>query len=220
MRYKKARQEMLDVHLQGRGIRDPRVLDAMSKVPREAFVPEGLRERAYADFPLPIGQDQTISQPYMVALMSSLLELVGTERVLEVGVGSGYQTAVLAHLAAWVYGIERVPQLFKDARSRLEAQSFHNVALKRGDGTLGWREMAPFDAILVAAAAPSIPKPLTDQLSDGGRLILPIGTETTQTLLRIRRDGDQLLQEEMVGCRFVPLIGRFGFPKRPRAPKA
>lgn len=204
----RARRAMIERDLVARGIQDKRVLEAMGAIERELFVPEKLRAFAYEDRPLPIGEGQTISQPYMVAYMTELLRLRGTERVLEIGTGSGYQTAVLGKLAAEVYSIEIIPKLSERAKSLLGRLGFENIHLKVGDGFFGWEEPSPFDAILVTAAAPKIPEPLWRQLREGGRLILPLGAEgQPQRLVRVTKsDGKQVI-EELSGVVFVPLTG-------------
>jgi protein-L-isoaspartate(D-aspartate) O-methyltransferase len=202
----------LSEHLARRGITDDRVLDAIAAVPREAFVPEDQQADAYEDTALPIGSGQTISQPYIVALMTEALRLTGDEKVLEVGTGSGYQTAVLCRLCREVVTIERLPELADDARAKLDAVGCHNVRYYVGDGTLGCPEEAPFDAILVTAAAPEMPAPLYEQLRIGGRLLIPIGDESLQTLMRIERRLPEPLVEDLCACRFVKLIGEAGWP--------
>lgn len=199
---------MIDRDLRGRGIKDPRVLAAMEAVPRQLFVPENLRQLAYEDRPLPIGEDQTISQPYVVAYMSELLELRGGEKVLEIGTGSGYHTAVLARLAAEVYSIEIIPSLSESAKSLIEQLGLRNVYLKVGDGFFGWEEKTPFDAILLTAAAPKVPEPLWRQLREGGRIIMPLGEpRQTQRLVRVRKVADKEVVEELKEVLFVPLTG-------------
>ena len=207
-----ARERMVADQLRARGITDPRVLTAMGRVPRHRFVEEALAARAYGDYPLPIGEKQTISQPYMVALMTQALELVGGERVLEVGTGSGYQTAILAELATKVYSVERIRSLADRARAILEELGYYNVLIRVGDGTLGWREEAPFDAVLVTAAAPEVPAPLVEQLKAGGRLVIPVGGSTAQVLKCLVKEPDGLVREsELVGCVFVKLVGEQGW---------
>ena len=199
---------MIERDLMTRGIRDARVLEAMGSIERELFVPEKLRSLAYEDRPLSIGEGQTISQPYMVAFMTQLLSLKGTERVLEIGTGSGYQTAVLGKLAAEVYSIEIIPKLSDRAKILLVQLGFDNVHLKVGDGFFGWEEQGPFDAILVTAAAPKIPEPLWRQLREGGRLIMPLGAERqAQTLVRVTKSDGKQVVEELTGVVFVPLTG-------------
>jgi protein-L-isoaspartate(D-aspartate) O-methyltransferase len=207
------RRAMVDEQLRKRGIRSPRLLEALARVPRHLFVPEGLIALAYEDRALTIGEKQTISQPYMVAAMTEFLELVGSERVLEIGAGSGYQAAVLAELATQVITVEKNESLAQAARERLVALGYRNVEVKLGDGTLGWPDASPFDAILVAAAAPSIPPPLVEQLAEAGRLVLPVGTTEKQMLLRIRKSSGKVQQEKLFACQFVPLRGRYGWPE-------
>ncbi|HEV8421311.1 MAG TPA: protein-L-isoaspartate(D-aspartate) O-methyltransferase [Actinomycetota bacterium] len=207
-----ARERMVADQLGARGITDPRVLTVMGRVPRHRFVEEALAGRAYGDYPLPIGEKQTISQPYMVALMTQALELGGGERVLEVGTGSGYQTAILAELAGKVYSVERIRALADRARAILEELGYYNVLIRVGDGTLGWREEAPFDAVLVTAAAPEVPAPLVEQLKPGGRLVIPVGGTTAQVLKSLVKDADGTVREsELVGCVFVKLVGEQGW---------
>jgi len=206
-----ARAEMVERQLRRRGIADDRVLSAIGRVPRELFVPEGLRSHAYDDGALPIGHGQTISQPFVVATICALLGLDGHERVLDVGTGSGYQAAVLAELAAEVVTIERVPELAGEARERLLEAGLPNVEVRVGDGSLGVPERAPFDAIAVAAAAPSVPRALYEQLLDGGRLVLPRGSRRGQDLVLVVRTPDGPAERASISCRFVPLVGDEGF---------
>jgi protein-L-isoaspartate(D-aspartate) O-methyltransferase len=188
------------------------VIDAMLKIPRHLFVEEAMAAQAYNDNPLPIGERQTISQPYMVALMSELLELKGKERVLEIGTGSGYQAAVLAVLADRVYTMERIRPLAMRARKVLDSLGLLNVNIKVDDGTCGWEEEAPFDAIIVTAGAPEIPEALVKQLAPGGRLVLPVGNQISQTLVKVLKGQDGALSvEQSIGCRFVKLIGKHGW---------
>ncbi len=206
------REAMVTRQIAARGIRDPRLLAAMRRVPRERFVPAELAALAYDDTPLPIDAGQTISQPYVVALMTEALELEPDDRVLEIGTGSGYAAAVLAELAREVYTIERHRVLADGARERLEALGYRNVQVRCGDGTLGWPEHAPFDAIVVTAGAPAVPASLREQLAVGGRLVIPVGSERVQKLLRVRRTGEAAWEEEDLGAvRFVPLIGAEGY---------
>ena len=205
------RDRMVADQLEARGIRDPRVLSAMRKVPRERFVDEAMRERAYDDGPLPIGYGQTISQPYMVARMTELAALTGKERVLEVGAGSGYQTAVLCELALSIYAVEVRPELAKKCERRLAMLGYRNVEVGCFDGTHGWRAHAPYDVILVAAGAPAIPPLLVDQLADGGRLIIPVGSRQQQRLALVTRRGDEFETDWNTPCTFVDLVGQFGW---------
>jgi protein-L-isoaspartate(D-aspartate) O-methyltransferase len=213
-RYAKHRQKMVDSQIRSRGVRDVRVLKALEKVPRHLFVDEGLVDQAYNDNPLPIGDKQTISQPYIVALMTEALELKGGEKVLELGTGSGYQAAILAELADRVFTIERIAPLAQKARKMLESLNYYNVVIRVGDGTYGWREESPFDAILVAAGSPSIPRMLVDQLAVGGRLVIPVGGRHAQNLVKLTRlseNPDDVKKEDLGGCRFVDLIGEHGW---------
>jgi protein-L-isoaspartate(D-aspartate) O-methyltransferase len=206
------RERMVRDQLEARGISNPRVLDAMRYVPRHKFVPEPLQTLAYEDGPLPIGSNQTISQPYIVALMSQMLELSMDDVVLEIGTGSGYQTAVLCRLAKTVYSLERYPALAEPASRLLHDLGFHNVEVYIGDGSQGLADMAPYDAIIVTAAAPAIPGPLRTQMSNGGRMVLPIGDRYQQFLQRVRRTGDTWKVESLIPVMFVPLYGQHGFP--------
>jgi protein-L-isoaspartate(D-aspartate) O-methyltransferase len=207
----KERRRMVDDQLVGRGVKDERVLAAMRRVPRHEFLPEAIRGMAYADNALPIGEGQTMSQPYMVAIMTELLSLTGTERVLEIGTGSGYQAAILAELCSKVYTVERVKSLAEKARATLDRLEYKNVAIKVYDGTYGWKEMAPFDAIMVTAGAPEIPAPLVEQLKDGGRMVIPVGDRSGQTLLKVVKTTEGPITERSIPCVFVPLIGNHGW---------
>jgi protein-L-isoaspartate(D-aspartate) O-methyltransferase len=209
--FERERGRMVEDQLVRRGISDGRVLAAMRRVQRHRFVEEAFRERAYGDHPLPIGQEQTISQPYIVALMTSLLALTGREKVLEVGTGSGYQTAVLAELARRVCSIERIPALAARARGALEALGYANVWVRVGNGTLGWPDEAPFDCILVAAGGPTVPSPLFEQLVDGGRMVLPLGDQTGQTLTLVQSVGGHMRTRPCGDCHFVPLLGKYAW---------
>ncbi len=213
MDYTALRERMVAEQLEARDIVDSRVLEAMRKVPRHLFVPPELQHLAYHDGPLPIGHDQTISQPYIVALMTQSLQLKGDETVLEVGTGSGYQTAVLCELCKQVYSVERDRFLASRAATRLTDLGYTNVEVYVGDGSQGLADMAPFDAILVSAAAPSIPGPLRTQLAEGGRLVLPVGDRTSQMLVRVRREGESWRIEDLAPVMFVLLYGRYGFRK-------
>ena len=206
-----ARAQMVELQLRRRGIRDERVLGAMARVPRDRFVPDSLSGHAYDDGALPIGNDQTISQPFVVATICALLGLQGSERVLDVGTGSGYQAAVLAELATEVVTIERIPELAERARATLADVGYGNVEVMVGDGSLGAPERAPFDAIAVAAAAPMIPPALFDQLAEGGRLVIPRGSRFGQDLVLVARTPDGPTERASIPCRFVPLVGDEGF---------
>jgi len=202
---------MVERQIEARGIRDPRVLAALREVPRHLFIPPPYDRAAYDDNPLPIGNGQTISQPYIVALMTELLELSSDDQVLEIGAGSGYQAAVLAQIARHVVTIERISPVAALARKNLAGLNITNVEIIEGDGTLGCPGKAPFDAIMITAATPEIPQPLTDQLSNGGRLVAPVGGREIQELTRVKRTGDSLVRSYFGGVRFVPLIGRHGW---------
>jgi len=205
------RANMIEHQLRRRGIKDERVLDAMAEVPREKFIPETLWTEAYADRPLPIGHGQTISQPYMVAIMTEALALQGKEKVLEIGTGSGYQTAILARLADKVFTIERMRALGREAEQRLAEMGIFNVLVRIADGTHGWKEEAPFDAILVTAGAPEAPETFLEQLKIGGRLVIPIGDRAIQTLYCYIRERSQIVKENYGRCVFVPLVGHYGW---------
>jgi len=209
--WSKTRLKMVEEQIVARGIRDPRVIAALKKIPRHLFVEEALQGQAYTDHPLPIGEKQTISQPYMVALMTEALQLTGKEKVLEIGAGSGYQTAVLAEIAQAVFSIERILALTLRARKLLEDLGYRNAEIKFSDGTQGWVEESPFDGIIVTAGAPNVPQPLVDQLAMGGRLVIPVGDAYVQDLLRITKTEEGIRREDLGGCRFVKLIGRYGW---------
>jgi len=209
--YKFARERMVKNQLMPRGITDKGVLAAMAKIHRHLFMEEAMIGEAYNDHPLPIGHKQTISQPYIVALMTQALELTGKERTLEVGTGSGYQTAILAELSEKVYTIERIRPLMEKSRLLLDGLDYTNILFKAFDGTLGWKEFAPFDAIIVTAGSPGIPQPLIDQLDDGGRMVVPVGDKSSQDLIRVTRNGDDIKEENLGGCRFVDLVGVHGW---------
>jgi len=195
----------------GRGIKDLSVMEVLSRVPRHLFVNSSLQHRAYGDCPLPIGENQTISQPYIVALMTQVLDLKGGERVLEIGTGSGYQTAILAELASHVFTIERVKPLVKKTKELLEGLKYKNIVFKTFDGTYGWRDQSPFDAILISAATPSIPKSLIEQLADKGRLVAPVGERESQDLIVLNKNGNKVMERKIGSCKFVPLIGKFAW---------
>ena len=205
--YEQERRRMVDDQIIGRGIKDERVLAAMRRVPRHEFLPEAIRGMAYADNALPIGEGQTMSQPDMVAIMTELLGLTSTERVLEIGTGSGYQAAVLAELCIKVYTVERIKTIAEKARATLDRLGYQNVAIKVYDGTYGWKEMAPFDAIMVTAGAPEIPAPLVEQLKDGGRMVIPVGERFGQSLLKVIKTAEGTVTQRSIPCVFVPLIG-------------
>ena len=209
--FERDRTRMVDEQIARRGIADERVLAAMRRVPRHLFVDEALRDRAYGDHALQIGEAQTISQPYIVALMSSLLELTGQEKVLEIGTGSGYQTAVLAELARRVCSIERLPRLAERARATLEALGYDNVWVRVGNGTLGWPDQGPFDRIIVTAGGPAVPPPLVQQLADGGRMALPVGSADNQVLTIVENVGGEIRQRTHGECKFVKLVGKYAW---------
>ncbi|MBN1276377.1 MAG: protein-L-isoaspartate(D-aspartate) O-methyltransferase [Deltaproteobacteria bacterium] len=209
--YRLVRERMVKNQIISRGIRDVRVLKAMEKVPRDRFVDEALVGEAYNDHPLPIGQRQTISQPFIVALMTEALELSGNDRILEIGTGSGYQTAILAELSKTVCTVEKISALLARARKVLNDLGYDNILYRISDGTLGWKEYEPYDAIIVTAGAPRIPQPLLDQLADGGRMIIPVGNRFSQELIKIKRKKGSFLQENLGGCRFVDLLGVHGW---------
>lgn len=209
--YRSLREKMVRTQLVPRGIRDERVLEAMKKVLRHRFVDPDMVGEAYADHPLPIGDGQTISQPYIVALMTEALGLTGGEKTLEIGTGSGYQTAVLAELSREVYTVERIKSLLERAENTLKRLGYKNVYFKAFDGTLGWPEHAPYDAVIVTAGAPAIPAPLRDQLAEGGRIVIPIGNRYSQELVKITKTDQGFEEKYLGGCRFVNLIGVHGW---------
>jgi protein-L-isoaspartate(D-aspartate) O-methyltransferase len=211
MAFERERQRMVEEQIMGRGISDERVLKAMRTVPRHEFLPEAIRGNAYVDQALPLGEGQTMSQPYMVALMTELLKLNGTERVLEIGTGSGYQAAVLAELCEKVYTVERIKVLADKARATLDRLGYRSVALKVYDGTYGWKEMSPFDAIVVTAGAPHVPDALVEQLREGGRMVIPVGDRYGQRLIKMVKTAGGVITEQSVPCVFVPLIGNHGW---------
>jgi len=212
--FDEARNRMVDQQLVERDIRDERVLRAMRQVPRHRFVPPELQSAAYQDHPLPIGYGQTISQPYIVAYMTQLLDLTPDDRVLEIGTGSGYQAGVLSRLARQVYTVERIPELSERARRVLDELGYTNIEFRVGDGGYGWPEEAPFDAIIVTAAAPETPAPLVAQLAEGAHLVIPIGPTGYQDLLRLTRHGEHIRTERLSPVAFVPLVGEHGYPER------
>ncbi|MCP3955058.1 MAG: protein-L-isoaspartate(D-aspartate) O-methyltransferase [Desulfobacterales bacterium] len=211
LKYRRQREIMVKKQIAARGISDPAVLAAMKKVRRHLFVSEALMDQAYGDYPLPIGENQTISQPYIVAEMTQALQLGKDDRVLEIGTGSGYQAAVIAEIAFRVYTIERIHALFVKTRGLFDQHKYHNIVTRYSDGTTGWSEQSPFDAIIVTAGAPQIPPVLVQQLAKGGRLIMPVGDQHVQELVKIYRDKDGLHQTTLGGCRFVKLVGEHGW---------
>ena len=202
---------MVEDQITLRGIKDARLIAAMKEIPRHLFVEEALQSQAYTDHPLPIGEKQTISQPYMVALMTEALLLTGKEKVLEIGTGSGYQTAILAEMCEKVFSVERIRPLAVRARKLLYELGYFNVEIKIFDGTFGWMEESPFDAILVTAGSPDIPQPLVDQIAIGGRLVIPVGDAFVQDLFRVTKTEEGVKREDLGGCRFVKLIGKYGW---------
>jgi protein-L-isoaspartate(D-aspartate) O-methyltransferase len=211
MDFKELRESMVRTQLLPRGIKDERVLNAMRKVPRHLFVGEWMQHRAYEDSALSIGEGQTISQPYMVAVMTELLELNGHEKVLEIGTGSGYQAAILAELAREVYTVERVPALARLSEERFRSIGYNNIHVKIGDGTLGWPENSPFDRMIITAGTPKIPGPLIEQISEEGIIVAPVGDRSSQQLLKLRKSKEKFLEEFHTPCVFVPLIGRYAW---------
>lgn len=205
------RKRMVEEQLIPRGINDPRVVEVFSKVERHRFVPEDFRSSAYADYPVAIGEGQTISQPFIVALMTQSLEIGPGDRILEIGTGSGYQAAILAELARQVYTVERIDSLFKRAEILLKELGYKNIKIKLDDGSMGWKENAPFNKIIITAASPRIPLPLTEQLAENGKLILPLGESFSQVLTLVEKKADKLEQHEICSCVFVPLLGKYGW---------
>jgi len=209
------RRRMVKEQIEARGVQDLSALKAMEKVQRHLFIPEAIQDQAYDDNPLAIGFRQTISQPYTVAFMTEALELTGSERVLEIGTGSGYQTAILAELAKEVYSVERIPELAQQAKIKLERLGYKNIQIKIDDGTLGWSEFAPYQAIIVTAGAPEVPPPLIEQLDSNGRLVIPVGDKYSQEMLRVRKKiiagKEQVVRESLGPFRFVELIGEYGY---------
>jgi protein-L-isoaspartate(D-aspartate) O-methyltransferase len=211
--FQRERMKMVERQIAARGIRDPRVLDAMRTIPRHRFVPEHYRDSAYEDRPLPIGEGQTISQPYIVAVMTELLQPRPTDKMLEIGTGSGYQAALLSQLVSRVITLERLPAIAERARKNLEALGITNVEVVVSDGTLGWPDQAPYDAILITASTPEIPPPLIDQLAEGGRLVAPVGGQGYQELVRVEKHQGNVEKTYHGGVVFVPLIGRYGWQR-------
>jgi protein-L-isoaspartate(D-aspartate) O-methyltransferase len=211
IKYERQREEMVRNQIEARGIKAPKVLAAFRRVPRHLFVSEALRDQAYGDYPLPIGEQQTISQPYIVAEMTQALDLGEDDRVLEIGTGSGYQAAILSQIVYRVYTIERKRPLYQQARNLFDKLHYHNIIMKYADGTKGWRDESPFDGIIVTAGAPQIPDVLIDQMGEGGRLVVPVGNQHTQELIKIFRDDQNIRQINLGGCRFVKLVGEYGW---------
>lgn len=211
MRYTTLRKKMVKNQLKARGITDPLALNAMETVPRHLFVSEALADQSYGDFPLPIGERQTISQPIIVAEMTQALQLSKNDRVLEIGTGSGYQAAVLSKIVSRVYTIERIHSLLINARKLFDELHYFNIITKYSDGTCGWRDQSPFDAIIITAGAPKIPKIIVDQLADGGRMVMPVGSQHLQELILIQKDQNGISQTNLGGCRFVKLVGEHGW---------
>jgi protein-L-isoaspartate(D-aspartate) O-methyltransferase len=211
IKYERQREEMVRTQIEARGIKAPKVLAAFRRVPRHLFVSEALRDQAYGDYPLPIGEQQTISQPYIVAEMTQALDLGEDDRVLEIGTGSGYQAAILAQIVYRVYTIERIHSLYLQTRNLFDKLHYHNIVMKYADGTKGWRDESPFDGIIVTAGAPQIPDVLIDQMGEGGRLVVPVGNQHTQELTKIFRDEQNIRQINLGGCRFVKLVGEYGW---------
>lgn len=211
LKYERLREKMVHRQIEARGVTDENVLAAMRKVPRHLFVSEALRDQAYSDYPLPIGEQQTISQPFIVAEMTQALALKPDDRVLEIGTGSGYQAAILARIVYRVYTIERIHSLYMNTRRLFDQLRYHNIITRYSDGTTGWKEEAPFDAIIVTAGAPKIPQMLVDQLAVGGRLVLPVGSEHSQELMMLTKDEEGVDQKNLGGCRFVKLVGEHGW---------
>lgn len=214
LKYRRQREEMVTSQIEARGIKDPDVLAALRAVPRHLFVNEALVDQAYGDYPLPIGEQQTISQPYIVAEMTQALRLSKDDRVLELGTGSGYQTAILAEIVFRVYSIERIYSLYVQARKLFDQMKYHNIVTRYADGTNGWQDESPFDAIIVTAGAPDVPDVLINQLADGGRMIIPVGNQYSQDLTLIHKDRYGVHRTNMGGCRFVKLIGEHGWRER------
>ncbi len=211
LKYERMREEMVRKQIENRGITDPRVIAAMLKVPRHLFVSDALMDQSYGDFPLPIGEQQTISQPYIVAEMTQALNLSEEDRVLEIGTGSGYQAAIVAEIAFRIYTIERIYSLYSKTRALFDRLHYHNIVMKYSDGSLGWESESPFDAIIVTAGSPDIPKTLVSQLAVGGRMVIPVGNQHSQDLIRIYRDNRSIHKTNLGGCRFVKLLGEHGW---------
>ncbi len=211
IRYERLREEMVQQQIAARGITDVNVLAAFRKVPRHLFVSEALRDQAYGDYPLPIGEQQTISQPYIVAEMTQALELKKDDRVLEIGTGSGYQAAILAEIVYRVYTIERIRTLYVQTRKLLDKLQYHSIVMRCSDGTSGWQDEGPFDAIIVTAGAPEVPERMLDQLVEGGRMVVPVGNQHSQELIKLTKNKSGIQKSNLGGCRFVKLIGAHGW---------
>jgi protein-L-isoaspartate(D-aspartate) O-methyltransferase len=211
LKYERRREKMVCQQIESRGITDPDVLAAMRAVPRHLFVSDALKDQAYGDFPLPIGEQQTISQPFIVAEMTQALQIGKEDRVLEIGTGSGYQAAVLAQIAYRVYSIERIRSLYVQTRKLLDTLNYHNVIMRCTDGTIGWKEESPFDAIIVTAGSPGVPESLVAQLAEGGCMVVPVGDQHSQDLIKITRDSAGIHRTNLGGCRFVKLVGKQGW---------
>lgn len=211
LKYKRMREEMVRSQLESRGVTDPMVIEAFRRVPRHLFVSEALMDQAYGDFPLPIGEQQTISQPYMAAEMTQALELTKEDRVLEIGTGSGYQAAILAEIVFRVYTVERIHTLYLRARKLFDSLQYHNIVMKYSDGTSGWKAESPFDAIIVTAGAPEVPQMLIHQLAEGGRMVIPVGNRHTQEMVKIRKEKAGIRRTSLGSCRFVNLVGEHGW---------
>jgi protein-L-isoaspartate(D-aspartate) O-methyltransferase len=211
IKYTRQREEMVRRQIEARGVTDPYVLAAMLKVPRHLFVGDALRDQAYGDFPLPIGEQQTISQPYIVAEMTQALQPGKDDRILEIGTGSGYQAAILAEIVFRVYTIEKVYPLYTKARKLFDQLRYHNIVTKYSDGTSGWKDESPFDGIIVTAGSPSIPTPLVRQLAVGGRMVIPVGDQYSQELIKLYKDENGIHKTNLGGCRFVKLVGEYGW---------
>jgi protein-L-isoaspartate(D-aspartate) O-methyltransferase len=211
LKFERQRQEMVKHQIEGRGVTDEKVLAALRKVPRHLFISEALQDQAYGDFPLPIGEQQTISQPFIVAEMTQALQLCEDDRVLEIGTGSGYQASILAEIASRVYTIERIHPLLVRARRIFDQLQYHNIITRYGDGTSGWVDESPFDAIIVTAGAPRIPDKLVAQMAVGGRMVVPVGDQHSQELIKIYKEENGVHQTNLGGCRFVKLVGEYGW---------
>ena len=211
IKYERQRQEMVKRQIEARGVTDPKVLAAMLKVPRHLFVSDALRDQAYGDFPLPIGEQQTISQPYIVAEMTQALQPGKDDRILEIGTGSGYQAAILAEIVFRVYTMEKLFPLYTKSRKLFDKLHYHNIVTKYSDGTSGWEDESPFDGIIVTAGSPGIPKPLVSQLAVGGRMIIPVGDLYSQELIKLYKDEHGIRKTNLGGCRFVKLVGEYGW---------